>query len=114
MFALKIISHKYLTSFELQEFLDLAGKWGALKSSAIVRLIGVVLSSSVALVFEYFPLGPLDSYLHQNKNIIEEIDLVEAATYIANALWHMVINCSAIQMNGGESWKIEHCSKLNN
>lgn len=62
-----------------------------LKSSAIVRLIGVVLSSSIAMVMEYFPLGSLDVYLQQNKNIIEEIDLVEAATYIANAMWHLVI-----------------------
>uniref|UniRef100_A0A0A9ZBW4 Tyrosine-protein kinase n=3 Tax=Lygus hesperus TaxID=30085 RepID=A0A0A9ZBW4_LYGHE len=86
--ALKVLKPKYEQT-HLKELLELAGKWGMLKSSAVVRLIGVVLSSSIAMVFEFFPLGPLNVYLQQKKTIIQEIDLVEAATYIANAMWHM-------------------------
>jgi len=43
------------------------------------------------LVSEYFALGPLDAYLRINKDKISFSNLVEAATYIATALWDMVI-----------------------
>lgn len=48
------------------------------------------------MVMEYFPMGPLDKYLQNNKKLIKEVDLVEAATYLANALWLMV--CSEIYL----------------
>lgn len=39
---------------------------------------------------EYFKLGPLDHYLQVNKNIVKEVDLIEAASNLASALWHLV------------------------
>ena len=41
---------------------------------------------------EYFPLGPLNVYLQKAKeagNVIPAVDLVEAATYVASALYHL-------------------------
>ena len=41
---------------------------------------------------EYFPLGPLNVYLQNAKeagNVIPAVDLVEAATYVASALYHL-------------------------
>lgn len=66
-------------------------RWATLRSSAVVRLLGVTLGRNVSMVTEFYSLGPLDIYLQKHKNDLEEVDLVEAATYIASALWHMVI-----------------------
>jgi len=60
-------------------------------SGAIVRLFGLCVDTPTALVSEYFSLGPLDAYLRTNKDNVLFSHLVEAATYIATALWDMVI-----------------------
>lgn len=86
--ALKFLKPAYREKY-LKEFLDVAGKWADVRSGAIVRLLGVTLSRFVAIVTEFFPLGPLDSYLQMNKKTLQEVDLVEAATNIANAVWHL-------------------------
>lgn len=39
---------------------------------------------------EYFTLGPLDQYLRVKKGIIKVVDLIEAASNLASALWHLV------------------------
>lgn len=62
-----------------------------MSSSAVVRLFGLCVDTPTALVSEYFQLGPLDVYLRANKDKISFSNLVEAATYIATALWDMVI-----------------------
>lgn len=62
-----------------------------MSSSAIVRLLGLCIDTPTALVSEYFSLGPLDAYLRTNKDKVSFSNLVEAATYIATALWDMVI-----------------------
>lgn len=62
-----------------------------MSSSAIVRLFGLCVDTPTALVSEYFQLGPLDVFLQTNKDKISFSNLVEAATYIATALWDMVI-----------------------
>nr|XP_018902060.1 PREDICTED: tyrosine-protein kinase hopscotch [Bemisia tabaci] len=78
-------------SEKLAEFLGLANKWVFLDSSCIVKCYGVTLSNPAALVLEHLPLGPLDEYLQDcaNRSTIKEVDLVEAATYLATALWHL-------------------------
>lgn len=86
--AVKSLKPIYSESY-LQEFLELAGKWSLLHTSSVTRLLGVTLSNNVSMVTEFFSKGPLDVYLQQYKSKIEEVDLVEAATYIASALWHM-------------------------
>lgn len=68
----------------------MAGQYAYLQSSAIVRLYGITLSSNVSLVLEYFRLGPLDQYLRNNKGILKKVDLIEAASNVASALWHLV------------------------
>lgn len=74
----------------LKEFLDLAGQYAFIQSSAIVRLFGITLTGNVSLVIEYFRLGPLDCYLRANKGILKQVDLIEAASNVATALWHLV------------------------
>lgn len=39
---------------------------------------------------EYFPLGPLDQYLREKSGIIKTVDLIEASSNLASALWHLV------------------------
>ncbi|XP_014245974.2 uncharacterized protein LOC106664605 [Cimex lectularius] len=72
----------------LQEFLQMMNKWTFLKSNTIVRLLGITIFP-VAMVTEYYPLGCLDDYLQKYKDDIREVDLVEAAAFIAKALWHL-------------------------
>lgn len=70
--------------------MELTGHWAFLQSSAIVRLYGMTLSSPVSMVLEYMRLGPLDQYLRTNKAILKTEDLIEAASNLASALWHLV------------------------
>ncbi|XP_044265655.1 tyrosine-protein kinase hopscotch [Tribolium madens] len=76
----------------LKEFLELAGQYAYLHSDAIVRLFGITLSSNVSLILEYFRLGPLDQYLREHKGILKKVDLIEAASNLASALWHLKEN----------------------
>lgn len=76
--------------FFLKEFTEVAGQYAFLSSSAIVRLYGVAFTNSISLVMEYFPLGPLDQYLRDKKGIIKTVDLIEASSNLATALWHLV------------------------
>lgn len=55
-----------------------------------MRLYGIAFTNSISLVMEYFPLGPLDQYLRNNKGIIKVVDLIEASSNLASALWHLV------------------------
>lgn len=68
----------------------LAGQWAFLQSSAIVRLYGITLTSNISFVSEYLRLGPLDEYLRRKQNNVKTIDLIEAASNLATALWHLV------------------------
>ncbi|XP_064122665.1 tyrosine-protein kinase hopscotch-like [Macrobrachium nipponense] len=62
----------------------------------IVSILGVTLTP-LALVMEYLPLGPLDKYLQAQRAHMKEVELVEAATYLARALWYL--NMEGIQHN---------------
>lgn len=74
-----------------QDYLNLIGQWAFLKSSAIVRLFGIAFSvNDQCSVMEYFKLGPLDQYLRDNKGIIKTVDLIEATSNLASAIWHLV------------------------
>lgn len=42
------------------------------------------------MILEYVKLGPLDQYLRTNKKKIKEVDLIEASSNLASALWHLV------------------------
>lgn len=81
----------YLTFLLLKDLLSLSKRWSSVSSSAIVRLFGLCVDTPTALVSEYFTLGPLDAYLRTNKDKVSFSNLVEAATYVATALWDMVI-----------------------
>ncbi|XP_069675687.1 tyrosine-protein kinase hopscotch [Periplaneta americana] len=86
--AMKILKQECRDKY-LKEFLELAGRWAALQSNAVVKLYGVTLSSPLAMVMEYLSLGPLDAYLRQHKQSLKQVDLVEAGAFLAKALWHL-------------------------
>lgn len=74
-----------------KEFLELASKWGQLRSGALVRLYGLTLSPAVGMLMELVKLGPLDVYLRNNSpETVQTVDMVEAAACLATALWHLV------------------------
>ncbi|XP_043290064.1 tyrosine-protein kinase JAK2 isoform X2 [Venturia canescens] len=73
-----------------KEFLELASKWGQLRSGALVRLYGLTLSPAVGMLMELVKLGPLDVYLRNNTpQTVKTVDMVEAAACLATALWHL-------------------------
>lgn len=78
--------------FFFKEFLSLTSRWAFVNSNAVVKFFGLTLSSPISMVTEYLSLGQLDHYLENVDNHIpvKEVDLVEAATYLANALWYLV------------------------
>nr|CAI5847140.1 unnamed protein product [Callosobruchus analis] len=59
---------------------------------SIVRLYGIAFTSGISLVSEYVTLGPLDQYLREKKGIVKTVDLIEAASSLASALWHLTEN----------------------
>ncbi|XP_020283323.1 tyrosine-protein kinase JAK2 [Pseudomyrmex gracilis] len=75
-----------------KEFLELADKWGQLRSSALVRLYGVTMAPSIGMVLELSTLGPLDKYLSSNSQIIQIADLLDATSCLATAVWHLEEN----------------------
>lgn len=89
--AIKVLKHDNCDQY-LKEFMELAHQWAFLSSNAIVRLYGITLKSPISLVMEYVKLGPLDVYLRENKSLMKPVDLVEAASYLASALWHLEEN----------------------
>ncbi|GLH06136.1 Tyrosine-protein kinase Abl [Gryllus bimaculatus] len=87
--AMKILKPEYREK-HLKDFMDLCGRWAFLQTSAIVRLYGITLASPFAMVSEYLSLGPLDHHLQHHHHEIKTVDLIEAGTYLATALWHLV------------------------
>ncbi|XP_066255438.1 tyrosine-protein kinase hopscotch-like isoform X2 [Euwallacea similis] len=74
----------------LKSYLSLMGQWAFVKSPYIVRFYGIALQSNdVSVVMEYFKLGPLDQYLRDNKSKIKTVDLIEATSHLASAVWHL-------------------------
>ncbi|XP_050436831.1 tyrosine-protein kinase hopscotch-like [Adelges cooleyi] len=91
--VVKLFQDNVNINVHLMNLLSLSKRWSSVSSSAIVRLFGLCVDTPTALISEYFPLGPLDSYLRTNKDQITFSNLVEAATYMATALWDMETAC---------------------
>ena len=72
-------SHEFLESVQKSMF------W---RCESIVHHYGIILDLNLSLIMEYLPLGPLDQYL-QVANL-QLIDLIEAATNLANAVFYLV------------------------
>ena len=73
----------------LQAFLESVQKSIFWHSETMAHVYGIVLDANLRVVMEYFPLGPLDQYLRDHKFPV--IDLVEAATNLAKALFYLVL-----------------------
>lgn len=57
---------------------------------SLLPLRGIVLGNPLALVLDWMALGPLDTYLKENSLHVEVVELIEAASHIAKALWFLV------------------------
>ncbi|XP_023229778.1 tyrosine-protein kinase JAK2-like [Centruroides sculpturatus] len=85
--AVKQLKHQ-LNLVYTMEFLNQCDKVLFWQCDSIVSTIGMVLSP-LCFVMEYLPLGRLDLYLRENNQALKQVDLVEAANYIARALWYL-------------------------
>lgn len=88
--AIKVLNEKDQQK-HLMEFLSLTSRWAFVTSNSTVKMFGITLANPISIVMEYLPLGQLDVYL-SNKDKhdpVKEVDLVEASTYLANALWYL-------------------------
>lgn len=73
-----------------QELLEMGDKCILWQSDSLVNLRGIVLGNPQALVLDWIPLGSLDIYLKENCLHVESVELIEAASHIAKALWFLV------------------------
>ncbi|XP_015116546.1 tyrosine-protein kinase hopscotch [Diachasma alloeum] len=73
-----------------REFLQMASRWGQLRSGSLVRLYGLTVAPAVGMVMELVKHGPLDAYLRNTSpQTVKTVDLVEAAAGLATALWYL-------------------------
>ncbi|XP_015930975.1 tyrosine-protein kinase JAK2 [Parasteatoda tepidariorum] len=73
----------------LMEFLSQVDKVLFWQHENIISTVGIILTNPTALVMEWLPLGPLDRYLLGQGKKMPEVDLIEAAYYVAKALWYL-------------------------
>uniref|UniRef100_T1IKG8 non-specific protein-tyrosine kinase n=1 Tax=Strigamia maritima TaxID=126957 RepID=T1IKG8_STRMM len=107
--CLKTLKSQFKHS-HLHDFLNMINSCIYCHNEAIVSMYGMVINPPM-IVMEYLPLGPLDSYLTSHCAELKEVDLVEAATYLAKALWYLEeenkchgnIRCSNVLVSAHES-----------
>ena len=87
--------HKSLKDTHQSKFLEMAGKSLNWDDGSLVNVFGFCMpyqNDPPVLVTEYFRLGPLSAYLPDNKNTLENVDLLEAAACLARALHYLSDN----------------------
>lgn len=70
----------------------MAGHWSHLNSTTIIKTYGVTLCNQISMISEYIKLGSLDVYLKKHKTVLKDVDLIQAASNLASALWYLVSN----------------------
>jgi len=84
--------HKSLCTSHLVQFLSLSQKALMWDDGSLASVAGFCLPCAdepPVLVTEYFELGPLPTYLATNRTMIQPVDLLEAATCLARALYYL-------------------------
>lgn len=81
---------------DIEHFLAVASDLCLVQCECVVGVYGACLNPP-ALVMEFLPRGPLHTYLSERRDLMKEVELVEAATYLARALWYL--NTEAIHHN---------------
>ena len=87
--------HKNLGTLHLQQFLSLANKALMWDDGSLASALGFCLPRNdepPALITEYFELGPLSDYLIKFRSAMQPVNLLEAATCLARALYYMEDN----------------------
>lgn len=70
-------------------FLRMCDNWFKLRDcDAVVMALGITLAP-ITVVMEWVTLGPLDIYLRVHKSELEQVDLLEAVTHLAKALFFL-------------------------
>ena len=85
----KLLKPEYRPIYS-QAFLESVQRGLFWRSETIVLIHGIILDTNLSVIMEYLPLGPLDRYLEENE--LPVLDLVEAATNLAKALFYLVLN----------------------
>lgn len=83
----KLLKPEFRQSFS-QAFLESVQKAIFWRCETLVHIYGIILDLNLSLIMEHLPLGPLDEYLQENE--LPVIDLVEAATNLAKAMFYLV------------------------
>lgn len=79
---------KFRSLNDTERFLVMLNEFSFVNCECIVEIQGVTLNP-LSLVMEHLPMGSLDKYLQTHKATMKEVELVEAATYLARALWYL-------------------------
>ncbi|XP_023327964.1 tyrosine-protein kinase JAK2 isoform X3 [Eurytemora carolleeae] len=83
---------KDLMGEKMTEFLNLATRVMRWDDPSLVTVYGACLpmeNEPLVIVREYFEYGPLDAYLRENKSKIQNVDMLEAGTSLARALYYL-------------------------
>eukprot|EP00092_Neocalanus_flemingeri_P038172 GFUD01041549.1.p1 GENE.GFUD01041549.1~~GFUD01041549.1.p1 ORF type:complete len:1200 (+),score=378.78 GFUD01041549.1:57-3656(+) len=84
--------HKSLVTSHLSQFLNLSQRALMWDDGSLASVAGFCLPCAdepPVLVTEYFELGPLPNYLANNRSLLQPVDLLEAATCLARALYYL-------------------------
>ena len=77
---------------QLRPFMQMCYNTMLWNDPTLIRVHGATLetpNNPMALVMEFLQLGPLDTYLKQNRDKVTLEDLLESATALAKALWYL-------------------------
>ncbi|XP_051167397.1 tyrosine-protein kinase hopscotch [Leptopilina boulardi] len=84
------VAIKLLRQEELfKEFIRLTTQWSQLKCKEFVRAFGLTFEPAQGMILELVNFGPLDVYLQRESQTVKTVDLIEAATSLANAVFHL-------------------------
>jgi len=89
--AIKQLKNEYMDEMSTQ-FLNLASRSMRYDDPSICQVFGACLpidTEPLILVREYFKFGPLDAFLRDHKQQLKDVELLEAGTSLARALFFL-------------------------
>ena len=91
--CIKQLLPKYACS-QMANFVYMTHNMLTWNDATLVKAFGTTLATPhnpMALILEFFPLGPLSEYLKRNHDM-QDLDLVEASASLARAVWYLEEN----------------------
>ncbi|RWS25234.1 tyrosine-protein kinase JAK2-like protein [Leptotrombidium deliense] len=71
------------------KFLEKLSDWAKVRFDSIIHVVGISVYSPLALIVEYLPNGPYDTFLVTNHEKLKIVDLVESIMYVARAVEYL-------------------------